>query len=153
MTHNGLEKDKGDVFVRLIKEKGVREVSRKGEAGGLLVSFSLMRLMPSAPTRGADFGDSHVTERVISQLLTELDGLEILTNATNRPDTRCCYSIGSKKKYAISRFPKDDTKCHTIVLHIVKYRQKVYTQQTKKNNISTFSGLLLLIIFMHIQER
>ena len=35
--------------------------------------------------------DSHVTERLISQLLTELDGLEILTNvvviaATNRPD-------------------------------------------------------------------
>ncbi|MGB8934403.1 MAG: AAA family ATPase, partial [Candidatus Nitrosopolaris sp.] len=44
-----------------------------------------------APVRGGDFGDSHVTERVISQLLTELDGLEILTNviviaATNRPD-------------------------------------------------------------------
>ena len=44
-----------------------------------------------APVRGSDFGDSHVTERVISQLLTELDGLEILTNvivigATNRPD-------------------------------------------------------------------
>ena len=36
-------------------------------------------------------GDSHVTERVISQLLTELDGLESLHNvvviaATNRPD-------------------------------------------------------------------
>ena len=44
-----------------------------------------------APIRGSDFGDSHVTERVISQLLTELDGLEILTNvivigATNRHD-------------------------------------------------------------------
>ena len=44
-----------------------------------------------APIRGGDFGNSHVTERVISQLLTELDGLEILTNviviaATNRPD-------------------------------------------------------------------
>src|SRR4029078_6092404 len=43
-----------------------------------------------APIRGNN-GDSHVTERVISQLLTELDGLEILTNviviaATNRPD-------------------------------------------------------------------
>jgi transitional endoplasmic reticulum ATPase len=41
--------------------------------------------------RGGDFGDSHVTERVISQLLTELDGLEALRNviviaATNRPD-------------------------------------------------------------------
>ena len=152
MTHNGLEKDKGDVFVRLIKEKGVREVSRKArQAAPCIIFFDEIDAI--APTRGADFGDSHVTERVISQLLTELDGLEILTNATNRPDTRCCYSIGSKKKYAISRFPKDDTKCHTIVLHIVKYRQKVYTQQTKKNNISTFSGLLLLIIFMHIQER
>lgn len=36
-------------------------------------------------------GDSHVTERVISQLLTELDGLEVLKDvvviaATNRPD-------------------------------------------------------------------
>lgn len=44
-----------------------------------------------APTRGGDHGDSHVTERVISQFLTEMDGLEILTNvvviaATNRPD-------------------------------------------------------------------
>ncbi len=45
-----------------------------------------------APRRGGSFGgDSHVTERLISQLLTELDGLEILTNvvviaATNRPD-------------------------------------------------------------------
>ncbi len=43
-----------------------------------------------APTRGGD-SDSHVTERVISQLLTELDGLESLHNvvviaATNRPD-------------------------------------------------------------------
>jgi transitional endoplasmic reticulum ATPase len=46
--------------------------------------------MPSH-RQGGHFGDSHVTERVISQLLTELDGLEILTNvivigATNRPD-------------------------------------------------------------------
>ena len=44
-----------------------------------------------APKRGGGFGDSHVTERLISQLLTELDGLEVLTNvivigATNRPD-------------------------------------------------------------------
>ncbi len=41
--------------------------------------------------RGGGYGDSRVTERVISQLLTELDGLEELRNvvviaATNRPD-------------------------------------------------------------------
>ena len=43
-----------------------------------------------APVRGGS-SDSHVTERVISQLLTEMDGLESLHNvviiaATNRPD-------------------------------------------------------------------
>jgi transitional endoplasmic reticulum ATPase len=30
------------------------------------------------PRRGTGFGDSHVTERVISQILTEVDGLESL---------------------------------------------------------------------------
>ena len=40
--------------------------------------------------RGGE-SDSHVTERVISQILTEIDGLESLNNvvviaATNRPD-------------------------------------------------------------------
>ena len=44
-----------------------------------------------APARGGASSDSHVTERVISQILTELDGLESLNSvmviaATNRPD-------------------------------------------------------------------
>jgi transitional endoplasmic reticulum ATPase len=71
-------------------EKGVREIFRKArQAAPCIIFFD--ELDAIAPTRGADFGDSHVTERVISQLLTELDGLEILTNviviaATNRPD-------------------------------------------------------------------
>jgi transitional endoplasmic reticulum ATPase len=71
-------------------EKGVREVFRKArQAAPCIIFFD--ELDAIAPPRGADFGDSHVTERVISQLLTELDGLEILTNvvvigATNRPD-------------------------------------------------------------------
>jgi transitional endoplasmic reticulum ATPase len=72
-------------------EKGVREVFRKArQAAPCIIFFDEIDAI--APTRGANFGDSHVTERVISQLLTELDGLEILTNviviaATNRPDT------------------------------------------------------------------
>jgi len=71
-------------------EKGVREVFRKArQAAPCIIFFD--ELDAIAPSRGADFGDSHVTERVIRQLLTELDGLEILTNvivigATNRPD-------------------------------------------------------------------
>jgi len=44
-----------------------------------------------APARGSGLGDSRVTERVISQLLTELDGIEelkgvVVIAATNRPD-------------------------------------------------------------------
>lgn len=71
-------------------EKGVREIFRKArQAAPCIIFFD--ELDAIAPTRGGDHGDSHVTERVISQLLTEMDGLEILTNvvviaATNRPD-------------------------------------------------------------------
>ncbi len=71
-------------------EKGVREIFRKArQAAPCIIFFD--ELDAIAPTRGGDQGDSHVTERVISQLLTEMDGLEILTNvvvigATNRPD-------------------------------------------------------------------
>jgi transitional endoplasmic reticulum ATPase len=71
-------------------EKGVREVFRKArQAAPCIIFFDEIDAV--APTRGSDFGNSHVTERVISQLLTELDGLEILTNvivigATNRQD-------------------------------------------------------------------
>ena len=71
-------------------EKGVREIFRKArQAAPCIIFFDEMDAI--APTRGGDFGNSHVTERVISQMLTELDGLEVLTNivviaATNRPD-------------------------------------------------------------------
>jgi transitional endoplasmic reticulum ATPase len=71
-------------------EKGVREIFRKArQAAPCIIFFD--ELDAIAPVRGSDFGNSHVTERVISQLLTELDGLETLTNvvvlgATNRPD-------------------------------------------------------------------
>jgi transitional endoplasmic reticulum ATPase len=71
-------------------EKGVREVFRKArQAAPCLVFFDEIDAI--APVRGGDFGDSHVTERVISQLLTELDGLEelrgvVVIAASNRPD-------------------------------------------------------------------
>ncbi|HZB65666.1 MAG TPA: CDC48 family AAA ATPase, partial [Nitrososphaeraceae archaeon] len=71
-------------------EKGVREIFRKArQAAPCIIFFDEMDAI--TPARGGNFGDSHVTERVISQFLTELDGLEVLTNvvvigATNRPD-------------------------------------------------------------------
>ena len=70
-------------------EKAVRETFRKArQAAPSIIFFD--ELDAITPTRGG-IGDSHVTERVISQLLTELDGLEELRDvtviaATNRPD-------------------------------------------------------------------
>ncbi len=69
-------------------EKGIREVFKKAkQASPCIVFFDEIDAL--APVRGA--GDSHVTERVISQFLTELDGIEELKGvtvlaATNRPD-------------------------------------------------------------------
>jgi transitional endoplasmic reticulum ATPase len=71
-------------------EKGVREVFRKArQAAPCIIFFD--EIDSIAPSRGSHGSDSNVTERVISQLLTELDGLEVLSNviiiaATNRPD-------------------------------------------------------------------
>lgn len=71
-------------------EKAVREVFRKARMAAPCIIF-FDEIDSIAPRRGSRFGDSHVTERVISQLLTEMDGLEDLQNvvvlaATNRPD-------------------------------------------------------------------
>ena len=71
-------------------EKGIREIFRKArQAAPCIIFFDEIDAI--APRRGGEFGDSHVTERVISQLLTELDGLEELKGVTvitasNRPD-------------------------------------------------------------------
>src|SRR3989454_10948317 len=71
-------------------EKAVREIFRKArQASPCIIFFD--EIDSVAPVRGGNAGDSHVTERVISQFLTELDGLEELRNvgiiaATNRPD-------------------------------------------------------------------
>ncbi len=71
-------------------ERAVREIFRKArQAAPTIIFFD--ELDAIAPIRGGGLGDSHVTERVVSQILTELDGLEELKDvvviaATNRLD-------------------------------------------------------------------
>src|ERR1017187_347832 len=70
-------------------ERGVREVFRRARQASPCVIF-FDEIDALAPTRGMG-GDSMVTERVVSQLLTELDGIQALTGvvvlaATNRID-------------------------------------------------------------------
>jgi len=71
-------------------ERAVREVFRKARQASPCVIF-FDEIDAIAPARGTGIGESMVTERVVSQLLTELDGLVeakgvIVLAATNRPD-------------------------------------------------------------------
>ena len=71
-------------------EKGVREVFDKARSNAPTVIF-FDEIDSIATERGSRTGDSGVGERVVSQLLTELDGLEDLEDVvviatTNRPD-------------------------------------------------------------------
>ncbi|ADJ14290.1 CDC48 family AAA ATPase [Halalkalicoccus jeotgali] len=70
-------------------EKAIRQTFRKARQVSPTVIF-FDELDSLAPARGGEVG-SNVSERVVNQLLTELDGLEEMENvmviaATNRPD-------------------------------------------------------------------
>ncbi|HDQ05385.1 MAG TPA: AAA family ATPase [Candidatus Bathyarchaeota archaeon] len=71
-------------------ERAVREVFRKArQAAPTIIFFD--ELDSITPVRGTGLSSSQVTERVISQILTELDGLEelkdvVVIGATNRLD-------------------------------------------------------------------
>ena len=71
-------------------EKGIREVFRKARMAAPSILF-FDEIDALIPRRGSGESDARVTEKVISQFLTEMDGIEILGDvlvlgATNRPD-------------------------------------------------------------------
>jgi transitional endoplasmic reticulum ATPase len=81
-----------EVFSRWVgeSEKAIREIFRKARMASPAVIF-FDEVDSLVPRRGLGYGDSGVTERVISQLLTEMDGIMplediIVIAATNRPD-------------------------------------------------------------------
>jgi len=81
-----------EVFSKWVgeSEKAIREVFRKARMAAPTVIF-FDEIDSLLPRRGLGFADSGVTQRVISQLLTEMDGIVTLEDivviaATNRPD-------------------------------------------------------------------
>ena len=81
-----------EVFSKWVgeSERAIREVFRKARMSAPAIIF-FDEIDALVPRRGAGYADSGVTERVISQLLTEIDGIETLQEvivlaATNRPD-------------------------------------------------------------------
>ncbi|TET19158.1 AAA family ATPase [Candidatus Bathyarchaeota archaeon] len=81
-----------EVFSKWVgeSEKAIREVFRKARMASPAVIF-FDEFDSLVPRRGLGYADSGVTSRVISQLLTEMDGIVTLEDvvviaATNRPD-------------------------------------------------------------------
>jgi transitional endoplasmic reticulum ATPase len=81
-----------EVFSKWVgeSEKAIREVFRKARMAAPAVIF-LDEMDSLTPRRGMGMSDSGVSQRVISQLLTEMDGIVTLQDvvviaATNRPD-------------------------------------------------------------------
>jgi len=71
-------------------EKRVEEIFRRAKQVAPSIIF-LDELDALVPVRGGSMGEPHVTERVVNQLLSEMDGLEelrgvVVIGATNRPD-------------------------------------------------------------------
>ncbi len=71
-------------------EKGVRELFKRAKAASPCIIF-FDEIDSIVPERGHGGGDSGVTQRVISQFLTEMDGIEelkgvMVLGATNRKD-------------------------------------------------------------------
>src|SRR5271156_1842333 len=104
-------------------ERGVREVFRRArQAAPCIIFFDEIDAL--APTRGMG-GDSMVTERVVSQLLTELDGVQALQGvvvlaATNRIDMvdPALLRAGRFDKIISIPLPDDDARRQVLQIHM-----------------------------------
>jgi len=111
-------------------ESGVREIFRKARQAAPTVIF-FDEIDAIAPVRGGGYGDTNVTERVVSQLLTELDGLEelqkvVVLAATNRPDIVDHALLRAGRFDRLLQVPAPDRNARLDILKI----------QTAKNPLS-----------------
>ena len=120
-------------------EKGVREVFRKARQAAPCIIF-LDKIDAIAPARSSGSSDSHVTERVVSQILTEIDGLEELHNvlvigATNRVDIVDSALLRPGRFDRIIEVPLPDS----------KGRENIFKIHTKKKPLAEDVNLTKLI--------
>jgi len=102
-------------------EKAVRELFKKAKQASPSIVF-LDELDSIAPRRGVYEG-SHVTESVVNQLLTSVDGLEsmegvVIVGATNRPDIIDPGLLRAGRFDRLLLVPAPDEKARLAVLKI-----------------------------------
>jgi transitional endoplasmic reticulum ATPase len=102
-------------------ERGVREVFRKGRQAAPCILF-FDEIDALAPLRGGA-GGNQVTERVVSQLLTEMDGIEDLKGvmvlaATNRLDRLDPALLRPGRFDSLVELPIPDREARLAILHV-----------------------------------
>src|SRR5574338_82883 len=120
-------------------EKGVREIFRKARQAAPCIIF-LDEIDAIAPSRSSSTSDSHVTERIVSQILTEIDGLEELQNvvvigATNRIDIIDSALLRPGRFDRIIEVPLPD----------IKGRENIFKIHTKKKPLANDVDFLQLV--------
>ncbi len=120
-------------------EKGIREIFRKARQAAPCIIF-LDEVDALVPRRSNGSSGSHVTENVVSQILTEIDGLEELHNvliigATNRLD------IVDEALLRPGRFDR------IIEVHNpdAKGRQHIFEIHTKKKPLASDVNIIKLV--------
>ncbi|MFT6906505.1 MAG: transitional endoplasmic reticulum ATPase [Methylophagaceae bacterium] len=105
-------------------EQGVRELFLKARQASPCIIF-LDEVDSVVPARGEGSTDSHVAERVLSQFLTEMDGLEELNGvfvmgATNRVDLidPAMLRPGRFDDVIELGLPNDDAKLQILTVHL-----------------------------------
>ncbi len=103
-------------------EKAVREVFKKARQTSPTIIF-FDEIDSLAPARSMS-SDAHVTQRVVNQLLTEMDGLEALHNvviiaATNRPDLldSALLRPGRFDRIILTPVPDEKTRLEIFKVH------------------------------------
>jgi transitional endoplasmic reticulum ATPase len=108
-------------------EKGIREVFRKARQASPCVIFfdELDSVAPRRSSSGSD--DSHVGDRLVSQLLTEMDGLQdlngvVVIGATNRPDIidEALLRPGRFDRILEIPLPDNDSIKEILTIHMVR---------------------------------
>ena len=102
-------------------ERGIREIFRRARQAAPCVIF-FDEIDSIAPIRGAG-GETAVTERVVSQLLTELDGMEnmhgvVVLAATNRADMIDTALLRPGRFDKIIQIPLPDKESRKSILEI-----------------------------------
>jgi len=128
-------------------EKAIREIFRKAKMASPCIIF-FDEFDSIAPSRGRHTSDSGVTEKVLSQLLTELDGLEVMKDivviaASNRPDILDPALIRPGRIDRILLVPPPDEKGRLEILKIFT-KEMPLTSNIKledlNDTINGFSG-------------